>query len=105
MTEHRWQRVKELFQAAVERPAAERGAFLAAAAGDDDALRREVESLLNSDAADSSFLVGSDERGAHSNRGATHSTRRRRSHRRRSFRNNTRLPLVVPVGRSPKCER
>ena len=46
MTDGRWLRVKALFQAAVERPAAERDAFLAAATGDDEALRREVESLL-----------------------------------------------------------
>ena len=39
--------MKALFQA-VERPAAERDAFLAAAANDDE-LRREVESLLASD--------------------------------------------------------
>jgi eukaryotic-like serine/threonine-protein kinase len=45
--------VKALFQAAVERPAAERDAFLVAATGDDDALRREVESLLASDAGGS----------------------------------------------------
>jgi Tol biopolymer transport system component len=56
MTDDRWQRVKALFQAAVERPAAERDAFLASAAGGDDALRREVESLLDSDAADACFL-------------------------------------------------
>jgi serine/threonine-protein kinase len=48
--------VKALFQAAVERPIEERDAFLAAAAGDDAALRREVESLLTSDTSDVSFL-------------------------------------------------
>jgi Tol biopolymer transport system component len=52
----RWQRVKELFQAALDRPAAERDAFLAAEAGGDDALRREVESLLDADAADAGLL-------------------------------------------------
>jgi Tol biopolymer transport system component len=52
----RWQRVKALFQAAVERPAAERDAFLASATGEDEALRREVESLLASDDAELSFL-------------------------------------------------
>jgi serine/threonine protein kinase/Tol biopolymer transport system component len=56
MTDERWQRVKALFQAAVERPAGERTAFLATAAGDDDDLRREVESLLASDARDSGVL-------------------------------------------------
>src|SRR5262245_35514050 len=50
MTDERWRRVKELFQAAVDRPAGERAAFLAAAAGDDEKLLREVESLLAADA-------------------------------------------------------
>jgi eukaryotic-like serine/threonine-protein kinase len=56
VTDQRWQRAKALFQAAVERPLAERAAFVAAAAGDDDELRREVEALLASDAADRSAL-------------------------------------------------
>ena len=46
MTDERWRRVKALFQAAVERPAGARDAFLAAATGDDAALRRAVESSL-----------------------------------------------------------
>jgi len=58
VTDDRWARVKTLFQLAVERPIAERGAFLAAATGDDEALRREVESLLTSDTSDESFLRG-----------------------------------------------
>ena len=56
MTDERWQRVKALFQSAVERPAEERDAFLAAAAGDDEALRREVDSLLRADTSDASFF-------------------------------------------------
>jgi eukaryotic-like serine/threonine-protein kinase len=56
VTDEQWPRVKALFQAAVERPADERRAFLAAVAGDDDALRREVESLLTSDTSNVSFL-------------------------------------------------
>ena len=56
MTDERWPRVKALFQAAVERPTEERDAFLAAATGDDDALRREVESLLTADTSDVNFL-------------------------------------------------
>ncbi|HET9360428.1 MAG TPA: serine/threonine-protein kinase, partial [Vicinamibacterales bacterium] len=56
MSDERWRRVKALFQAAVERPAEERAAFLAAATGDDAALRREVESLLRSDTSDTGFL-------------------------------------------------
>jgi len=58
VTDERWARVKALFQAAVERPVEERQAFLAAATGDDSALRREVESLLTSDTSDESFLRG-----------------------------------------------
>jgi serine/threonine protein kinase/Tol biopolymer transport system component len=56
VTDERWPRVKALFQAAVERPPSERDAFLAAATGDDDALRREVSSLLASDTSNVSFL-------------------------------------------------
>jgi serine/threonine protein kinase len=52
MTEDRWRRVKALFQAAVERPPAERGAFLITEAGADEALRREVESLIAADTSD-----------------------------------------------------
>jgi serine/threonine-protein kinase len=48
--------VKALFQAAVERPADERQAFLAAATGDDETLRHEVESLLASDTSEAGFL-------------------------------------------------
>jgi serine/threonine protein kinase/TolB-like protein len=42
----RWQRVKDVFQAALERPAAERLAFVAETCGEDAELRSEVESLL-----------------------------------------------------------
>ena len=56
MTDERWRRVKALFQAAVERPFEERDAFLNAATGDDDALRREVESLLAADTSEVGFL-------------------------------------------------
>src|SRR6187402_2117262 len=56
MTGERWSRVKALFQAALERRAAERDAFLAAETGDDVALRREVESLLTSHTSGVSFL-------------------------------------------------
>ena len=42
-----------LLQAALERDPAERAAFLKRASGGDDALRKEVESLLASDEGDS----------------------------------------------------
>ena len=56
MTGSSWPRVKALFQSAVERPVEDRHAFLVAEAGDDEVLRREVESLLASDALEGSFL-------------------------------------------------
>jgi hypothetical protein len=56
VTGDRWQRVKALFQAAVEHPPEERDAFLSSATGGDAELRREVESLLASDAQDVGFL-------------------------------------------------
>ena len=55
MSDARWLQVRALFEAAVEKPPSERAAFLAAAAGADDALRREVESLLDSDAGATGF--------------------------------------------------
>ncbi len=58
MIDARWARVKALFQAVVERPASDRAAFLAGAAAGDEALRRDVQALLASDAADVSFVDG-----------------------------------------------
>jgi eukaryotic-like serine/threonine-protein kinase len=46
MTPERWQEIERLYHAARERDPDERPAFLAAACGSDDALRREVETLL-----------------------------------------------------------
>ncbi len=46
MDSARWRRVEEIYQAAAERKPEERAAFLAAACGGDEDLRREVESLL-----------------------------------------------------------
>src|SRR5262245_34151421 len=46
MKAERWQRIEELFQAALEREGAERAAWLAAACAGDNGLRGEVEALL-----------------------------------------------------------
>jgi serine/threonine-protein kinase len=48
VSEHaaRWERVKHVFQAALEQPSEQRAHFLRAACDDDDPLRNEVESLL-----------------------------------------------------------
>lgn len=46
MTPERWQRIKALLADALERPPAERAAFLDEACGSDATLRAEVESLL-----------------------------------------------------------
>src|SRR5215813_11270282 len=50
MDPERWERVARLYESALERDPAAREAFLRDAAGDDEALRREVESLLAQDA-------------------------------------------------------
>jgi Tol biopolymer transport system component/tRNA A-37 threonylcarbamoyl transferase component Bud32 len=55
VTDTRWVLVKALFQATVERPLSERAAFLAATAGDDETLRREVQSLLDADCSEMEF--------------------------------------------------
>jgi len=51
MTDERWRRVKQLFEAALERPPSERSAFLRGAVSGDEALRRKVEALISADAA------------------------------------------------------
>lgn len=51
MTPERWQRVNELFNAALEKQGDARRVFLVNACGDDHELRREVEKLLNGDEA------------------------------------------------------
>jgi TolB-like protein len=56
MTPERWQRVKELFQGALERPAEERGAFLAQACGDDTEARAALERLLDAHDRAGGFL-------------------------------------------------
>ena len=52
----RWATVKRLHQAALERDASQRATFLADACAGDDALRREVESLLAYDTRAECFL-------------------------------------------------
>src|SRR5262245_35740785 len=47
MTPERWKQVDQLLQEALEREPAERAAFLDLACGDDDELRREIESLIS----------------------------------------------------------
>ena len=56
MTPERWQKVKGIFQAALERAPGERSAFLLEACGADESLRKEVESLLASHEKDGSFI-------------------------------------------------
>ena len=46
MNPERWQQIERLYHSALEREPDHRDSFLAAACGDDDDLRREVESLL-----------------------------------------------------------
>jgi serine/threonine-protein kinase len=54
--DERWRRIKEVFHAAIEQPLTAREAFLDAAAGIDDDMRREVRALLRSDAPDDSLF-------------------------------------------------
>ena len=56
MSDERWERVKDLFSEAALRPPSQRETFLAAAAGGDEALCREVLSLLMADAEAGSFM-------------------------------------------------
>jgi eukaryotic-like serine/threonine-protein kinase len=56
MTSERWQRISELFQAALGREPGQRSAFLAEACAGDEALRSEVESLISSHGQASDFI-------------------------------------------------
>ncbi len=51
MDGERWQRIREVFEAALERGAGQRAAFLDQACTGDEPLRREVESLIEADAS------------------------------------------------------
>jgi Tol biopolymer transport system component len=56
VTAERWQEVKKILADAFERPPGERHAYVDQACADDEALRREVESLLAQQNAAGSFL-------------------------------------------------
>jgi serine/threonine protein kinase/tetratricopeptide (TPR) repeat protein len=56
MDAHRWERAKELFEAALEREEPERSTFLAQACKGDEELRREVESLLTANRNAGDFM-------------------------------------------------
>ena len=49
MPSHTWEQIENLFLQAADLPLAEQSAFLDHACGDKDELRREVQSLLDSD--------------------------------------------------------
>ena len=57
MTPERWKRIEELYHEARARPPADRAAFLAEACSDDEAMRRNVESLLDDSDSDDGFLA------------------------------------------------
>src|SRR6185503_11236330 len=54
----RWQQIERLYHEAQARAAGERGAFLADACAGDEALRHEVQALLDSPATAEGFLSG-----------------------------------------------
>jgi serine/threonine protein kinase/tetratricopeptide (TPR) repeat protein len=56
METERWTEIEQLYHAALEFDESERPAFLAKACAGDESLRREVESLLESDAQAGSFI-------------------------------------------------
>jgi serine/threonine protein kinase/Tol biopolymer transport system component len=58
MTPERWKEVESLYHAAYSRPPGERAAFLVEACADDQALRREIESLLTESVSADGFPAG-----------------------------------------------
>ena len=57
MDPERWKQIDSLLQAALERPPAERAEFLRQACAGDEALEREVRSLVASEEAAGGFLL------------------------------------------------
>ena len=57
ITHERWQRIKEIFYSAQDRPPAERSEFLDEVCGDDASMREEVEALLTADDGNEDFLT------------------------------------------------
>ena len=51
-----WERIRQVFHAALEQPAQARTDFLSRACGSDDEMRREVQSLLEAHAGAGAFL-------------------------------------------------
>ena len=58
MTPERWKQIESLFHTAHSLTPAERAGFLAKACGDDEALRLDVESLLNEPVSADGFAAG-----------------------------------------------
>jgi serine/threonine protein kinase len=56
LTPQRWAQIRQIFESAVERPEADRAAFLRTACVQDEELRRQVQSLLASHDAAGDFL-------------------------------------------------
>ena len=57
MTPERWAQIGQLFQGATDLQPGDRAAFLEQRCGDDGALRREVEALLEREALAGPFLA------------------------------------------------
>src|SRR4030095_722991 len=57
MTSASWRQVEDLCHAALARPAEERAVFLASACAGDEALQREVESLLAQESRAAGFMT------------------------------------------------
>lgn len=56
MTPESWQRIKQIFHLALQYEPERRGAFLSVECGDDELLRKEVESLISAHERDGSFI-------------------------------------------------
>ena len=57
MTAERWKRIEEIYQAALDNPAATREAFIAEACQGDDILLREIHDLVGRHESDKGYLL------------------------------------------------
>ncbi len=58
LTPAQWQRLEELYHAALAVPAADRGGLLDRACADDPVLRQAIDELIDSDSDSDGFLEG-----------------------------------------------
>lgn len=97
MNPERWKKLDEIFLAAASLPPHERNPFVAEACGEDEGLRREIESLLAAQSEAQSYFSPA----VHTNSPAQHLTERLSSAPTKSFVSHPSPPTIEPEQKQP----